>query len=89
MSSPLKGGEVSLSDELEALVGSQRCVTCEWCASRTTDEQTRLTAQMAALKAATRKDKYGQYADLHEVCTRYGLQTDLMAFRYHCRTHVA
>ena len=80
---------MSLSDELDELVGSQRCTTCEWYAARSDAEQDRLHDQMVKLKATGRKQKYGQYADLHDVCTRYGLATDLAAFRHHCRNHVA
>jgi hypothetical protein len=80
---------VSLSDDLEELSKSSRCATCEWRATRTTEEQARIDAQMSALSGTrTRQQVYGQYADLHNICTKHGLQTDLDIFRHHCKNHV-
>lgn len=79
---------MSLSDDLDQLASSTRCLTCEWCASRTPEEQDSLAKQMAGFSDGTRQARYGRYVDLYKVCTRHGLQADIDQFRHHCRTHV-
>jgi hypothetical protein len=80
---------MSLSDELDGLVASYRCDTCEWLASRTADEQARIDERMRAFSSADRIEVYGRYTDLYRVCTRYGLKATIDQFRHHCRAHVA
>jgi len=78
---------VSLADDLDQLANSQHCATCEWCQSRTADEQARITAQIQAFR--DEPQRYGRYTALLNVFTRHGLQTTPDAFRHHCRAHVA
>lgn len=80
---------MSLADELDELIVSRRCDTCDWRESCTPDERERIDAKIRAFMAVDRKQRYGQFTDLYNVCRKYGLAATLDAFRHHCRSHVA
>jgi hypothetical protein len=79
---------MSLAEDLDGLA-TKRCDTCEWRASRTSDEQERIDAQIRDFMSADRQRRYGRFTDLYNVCVRHGLVASLDAFRHHCRAHVA